>query len=209
MATTIVAATQTVQVRQNLISFNINLANQVSALAICNQALLQLGAAKINSFTDGTVAGTLCNDLWPTMRDKVLRVHPWNCIIKRATLSTSTTPTWGYKYAFTLPTDCLRLLEVDIQSDHKVENGKILTDESSVNIKYIYKENDSTKYDSLLISTLVACMAAELAYPITRSESKAAAAFQIFAEKLRLARMVDAQEDSPDTLGDFPFINNR
>ena len=176
---------------------------------ISNKALLLLGAEKIISFTDGTVNSTLCNDLWPVVRDSVLRAHPWNCVVKRAQLTISTTPAWGYSYAFALPSDCLRILEIEDAVEHKIENGNLLADVDAVNIKYIYQETDPTKYDTLLVSAMAAALAAELAYPITRSDSRQDAAWKLFAEKLRLARMVDAQEDSPDTMGDFPFIDVR
>ncbi len=251
------------------------------ALSICNQALLNLGAEKIISFTDGSVASTLCNDKWATVRDAVLRSHPWNCVIKRGTLTvsvksvtsitrigttatvtstahgyangdfvrvagaaqaeyngvfaafnvtvnafdytvsgtpttpatgtitTTTVPAHGYAYRHVLPSDLLRLLEVKDSAAHRVENGSILSDDSTIKIKYIYQETDPAKYDKLLVSAITAAMGAEIAYPITRSHTAQEAEWKLYLEKLRLARSIDAQEDTPDEMGDFPFLNNR
>lgn len=182
-----------------------------TALDISNQALLQLGASKISSFTDtnNIVNATSCNDLWPTVLQAVLRAHPWNGVIKRAQLTVSTTPVWGWNYAFALPADFLRLLEVEDAEEHTIENGYLLANITPINIKYIYLETNIAKFDSLLVSAFIAAMAAELAYPITRSTSQQDTCWKIFTGKLQLARMVDAQEDSPSTLGDFPLLQNR
>ena len=58
-----------------------------TAVELCSAALLKLGQSEISSFTEAGVAATLCNRLWPIVRDATLRLHPWNCAIKRAELT--------------------------------------------------------------------------------------------------------------------------
>ncbi|EBA0378294.1 hypothetical protein FIX59_23640, partial [Salmonella enterica] len=58
-----------------------------SSVSICSNALLALGAHPINDFDEDTDHARLCANLYPTVRNKLLRSHPWNCAIKRVVLS--------------------------------------------------------------------------------------------------------------------------
>lgn len=181
-----------------------------SPVSICSNALLLLGSQPISSFDETSDSAKLCSNLWETVRDGVLRAHPWNCAIKRANLAPKAeAPVYGFSYAFTMPADLLRLLEADTAYDYKIEGRDILADENPLYIKYVFKNEDYSTYDTLLVDALVAAMQASLAYPITKSTTQQEAAWKIYSEKLKLARAVDGQEGSPDTFGDFPFINVR
>ncbi|MCP6417776.1 hypothetical protein NL482_26825, partial [Klebsiella pneumoniae] len=76
-------------------------------------ALLALGAHPINSFDENTDHARLCSNLYPTVRNKLLRAHPWNCVVKRVVLSpVSTAPVFGFRFQFALPGDLLRVLSI-------------------------------------------------------------------------------------------------
>lgn len=174
-----------------------------SEITICTNALLQLGSQPISAFDDGSDNALLCSNLWPQTRDGVLRSHPWNRAVKRVSLAPSANePIWGYAFAFDLPGDLLTILEVDTRGDHKVEGTQILADENPLLIKYTYRNENVPSYDALLIEALTWAMMAVLAYPITKSTTKSTEINAIYLTRLRLARTVDAQEDSPDQMGD-------
>lgn len=63
-----------------------------SVVEICNEAMDLLGAATITSLDENSKEARLCNRRFSTVRDAVLRSHPWNCAITRATLSQDGTP---------------------------------------------------------------------------------------------------------------------
>ena len=100
------------------------------------------------------------------VRDGVFRSHPWNCLQKRVELAADTTaPAWGFSYAYTLPSDCLRLLRIlDYDSNYKVEGRKILSNTSSMKILYIARVTDPNEYDELLRETLSAALGADIAF---------------------------------------------
>ena len=119
---------------------------------------------------------------------------------------------------FTLPTDCLRLLRIlDYDSDHKVEGRKILTDASSMKILYVARITDPNEYDELLRETLSAALAADIAYAITSSNPVAVNMYNLYKEKLKEARFVDAtegqnieqEEGMADVIDAGTFINSR
>lgn len=184
-----------------------------SAVEVCSNALLMLGAQPINSFDDEADRATLVSNLWPNMLDAVLRSHPWNCAVKRSVLAPdAATPAFDYSYQFTLPPDCLRVLsvgEAGERPDFALEGRKILFDESSLNLRFVYRNSDIPSWDALLVQSAEAYVAMTCAYPITKSASVQKTMAELFEFKLRQARSIDGQENPPDDLGDFPLIAAR
>jgi hypothetical protein len=167
-----------------------------SVVDICNGALNQLGASTILSLTEDSKNARLCNARYTQVRDSLFRSHPWNCLQKRVQLAADTTaPAWGFTSAYTLPTDCLRLLRIlDYDSNHKVEGRKILTNNSSMKILYVARIEDPNEYDELLRETISAALAADIAYAVTSSNPVAQNMYNLFQTKLKDARFVDATE---------------
>lgn len=171
-----------------------------SDVEICNRALDAIGSEIIVSFTDGTRASGLCSRYYSQIRDDVLRSHPWNCASKRAALAASpTAPSWGFDYAYPLPSDCLRVISVEDENDDggawQVEAGSIITDLSGpLYIRYIYRVTEAGLLDPMLVSVIAARMAAELAQPLTGSAPIRQAMMKEYLERLRAARSADGQE---------------
>ena len=184
-----------------------------SEVQICSNALLMLGAQTINSFDDESDRALLVSNLWPNARDAVLRSHPWNCAVKRVALAPdSTTPAFDFGYQFTLPGDLLRVLSVGEKGDpqeYELEGRKVLSDESALYLRYVYRNEDIASWDALLVEAMEAYMAMTCAYPITKSASEQKAMADLWALKLRQARTIDGQENPPEEAGDFPFLNVR
>ena len=190
-----------------------------SVVEICNGALNQLGATTILSLTEDSKNARLCNQRFTQVRDSVFRSHPWNCLQKRIQLAADTdTPAWGFTKQYTLPADCLRVLTIlDYDADYKVEGRKILTDNSTMKILYISRDEDPNQYDELLRETLSAALAADIAYAVTSSNPTATNMYNLFQDKLKDARFVDSTEGqnlSPDkgmadVIGADTFINSR
>jgi hypothetical protein len=53
---------------------------------ICNSALIKCGSKTITSISEANKRAELCTIMYPKVRDKVLKSHPWNFAIKRAAL---------------------------------------------------------------------------------------------------------------------------
>ena len=190
-----------------------------STVDICNGALNQLGATTILSLTEDSKNARLCNSRFTQVRDGVFRSHPWNCLQKRIELAQdTTTPAWGFKYAYTLPADCLRLLRIlDYDSNYKVEGRKILSNTSSMKILYIGRITDPNEYDELLRETLSSSLAADIAFAVTSNNTTATNMYNLFQDKLKDARFVDSTEGQnveqdlgmADVIDAGTFINSR
>lgn len=180
--------------------------SMATGVSICSNALLMLGAQTINDFNEPLDRAKLAANLYPTVREGLLRAHPWNCTIKRALLAPDATPpAFGYANQFELPADFLRVLEVGQagqQIDYLVEGRSILANAVSVELRYVYLNEVENTWDASLVELLTLAMAAVMAYPITQSTALADKMDAKLAMAKKVARAVDGQEDPPQTLGD-------
>ncbi|MND14235.1 hypothetical protein D3C80_44200 [compost metagenome] len=184
-----------------------------SSVSICSNALLALGANPINSFDEASENARLCSNLYLTVRDDLLRKHPWNCAVKRVVLSPETTsPAFGFSYRFPLPGDVIRILSVGNEYDdvrYRIENGRVMANENVVYLRYIFRNEDESSWDAALVNLAEAFMTAKLAYAVTGSASLRESLTQEAAFLLRQAKAIDGQEDPPEELDGYPTYESR
>ena len=189
-----------------------------STVDMCNSALNLLGASTISSLTEDTKNARLCNQRFEPIRDRVFRSHNWNCLIIRVQLAQdSTAPVVEYSYAYTLPTDCLRVLKIhngstdSIKSalDYKIEGRKVVTDETTIYLVYIALITDPNEFDSYLREAISHQLAADICYAITNNSTLANNYMTRADERLREARFIDATENALDTVEANEFTDAR
>lgn len=187
----------------------------ITGVSICSNALLMLGAQPINDFADQSNLdrARLCANLYTFQRDSLLRAHPWNCCITRVQLAPlADAPAFEWRYAFALPADCLRVLEVGYggcQIDYLVEGRSILTNDPAVDLRYVFRNEVESSWDSHLVDLMTIAMAAVLAYPVTQSTSERDSREAKLIQATRQAKAVDGQEDPPQTLGNEHLLASR
>ena len=170
---------------------------------ICNLALAHLGEAQIVSLVEDNARAAACNLRYAFVRDEVLRAHRWNFAQKRAgNIAQLTVPAFGWAASYLLPDDCLRVCEFNgteegqiIGNEYIIEGRAILTNATTVNIVYISREEDVSKYDSIFINALALKLAAALTENIRGTSEKSGdlmAAYERITSPL--ARRVDANE---------------
>lgn len=184
-------------------------------VSICSNALLSLGSKAIHALdpeSDSDIV-TLATNLYETRRDALLRMHPWNCCIKRVILSPDSSSAIGdYSYQFTLPADCLRVLSIADNScdfDYRLEGEHILANSNTVILRYVFKNEVESTWDAMLVQAMELCMASAMAYAITSSTTKEQFCEDAFQRFLRQAKNIDGTEEPAETLGDFPLLASR
>ena len=175
-----------------------------SAVSICSNALLMLGSSAIASFdaSEGEFA-VAAGNMWPSARDAIIRANLWHCAIKRVILAPmSDAPAFEFKYQYQIPSDCLRVLSigVDYAPRHKIEGNKILTDQDSCALTYLYRNDDVGAWDSGLVDVMTAYMASLLAYTVTRSASMAQLMQAEYLRRLRVARSSDSMQGTKEPM---------
>ena len=175
-----------------------------SFVEISSNALRLIGDDPITSFSDDSERARLVNAIYEEMRDEVTRAATWNCCKSRQVLaSLSETPAFGWAYYHQLPADCLRVVDVfsgDTRIDHAVEGRRLMTDVSSVNLIFLKRVTDPNEFDVLFIAAYTARIAAELALPISGSNTVATTMWQLYDKKVKEARTIDSKEGSTATL---------
>jgi hypothetical protein len=175
-----------------------------SFVEIASNALRLLGDDPITSFSDDSERARLVNAIYEEMRDEVTRAAVWNCCKARQVLaSLSETPAFGWAYYHQLPADCLRVVDVlsgDTRIDHTIEGRRLMTDVSSVNLIFLQRVTDPNEFDVLFISAYTARIAAELALPVSGSNTVATAMWTAYDKKITEARTIDSQEGTPANL---------
>lgn len=174
-----------------------------SEIQICNMALRRLGHDPITGFSQAVKGASLCALFYAPTRDTVLRAHPWNFAIKRVMLAQETdTPAFEYDYQYALPSDFLKVVRTDFDAlgyevDYRIEGRKLLTSEGAIGIEYIARITDVAQFDSLFVDCLAARLAAEIGTNLTDNTQLVRTAWELYGEKIKEARSVDAQEGTP------------
>lgn len=185
------------------------MAESTSEVDICNSALTLLGEDLIIDLPDGSTRSILCAQHYHKQRNAVLRAYPWGFALKRASLAQlATGPAFGYANAFAIPSDCLRVWNIEHldRTDWKREGQTIVTDEASVNALYIAKITDPQQFDSLFIDALAPRLAATICVAITAKRTLAADLWNLYKAKIDEAEEIDSQEGEPEAVDDYHEI---
>lgn len=179
-----------------------------------NKSLSKLGHYDfITSLTDPTKAAALIAINYESVRDAMLRGHPWNFAVKRATLAPLTTaPVWGDgSNYFQLPSDCLRVLGMDdCYAQYNVESGMLYFNDTTANILYTARITDPNLFDALFVEAYTTMLAITICPGLTDSEEKMSALVTMYEKlNLPLARSVDGQESGVRQIVSSNFINVR
>ena len=160
------------------------------AVSICNSALIKLGAPSITSLAEDSHAAKLCNEQYEKVRQDLIYSHPWNFAMKRATWTENgNTPAWGFEFEFTLPADFIRIIELDYADiEYQLEGGVLVSNESTINVLYLYDETDADKYSKGFLELFSLKLAAELSHALVQSATLKQTLMAEYSEKLRDVR---------------------
>ena len=139
-----------------------------SNTTICNQALAGLGSLRINNFEDATEnspQARQCRLHFEPVRDALIRSHSWRFAAARESLSKDTVdPAFEYDSQFILPSDFMAGRSVfddnfttteDLRLSYALEGDRLLTNETSIDLRYTKKVTDASKFDPLFVEVFV------------------------------------------------------
>ena len=176
-----------------------------SQTEIANLALSVLGEAPIFDLEQNSPSARACKRHFESTRDALLRHHRWNFAIKRAILSRlEEDPPFGFAFAYQLPNDCLRVLELNgkqagtSNSDFEIEGDRLLTNAEVAMVRYTGQVTDANLFDSLFLEAMSYKLAAAVAMEVTGSMTKKQASEQQFRQLALVdATFVDSVETRP------------
>lgn len=184
-----------------------------SETQIVNNALLRLGASTITSMEDdGTVSSNAALQLYAPTRDSLLRKHFWNFAIARQNLASDvTSPDFQFLYQYTLPADFSRVQKIYGQtSDYSVEGTKLLTNQAApLRLVYVRQVTDVRQFDSLFVEVLVLMLAIKMSNRIRSKADDINSLKEELRTLLLEAKIVDAQDSSPEQFDVNTFLDAR
>ena len=165
-----------------------------TAIDICSNAFIRLGAPPISSFTAGGAQGTAAGNLYEPTLQAMLSSHRWRFASAQKTLARLTaTPLNGWSYAFQLPTDLISLYHAVPNVDYQVYEDKIYANVESLDVEYLMRPSE-TLFPAYFQLALEYQLASEFALSVTSNRSLAET-YEVKAnEQLKKARFVDSQQ---------------
>lgn len=116
-----------------------------------------------------------------------------------------------YAYRFALPSDCLRILRINgaERDDYRVEAGYLLTNEGEINCEYIFDNTDETTFDAQFVDLLASRLSAEVCFYLTDNSTLTEQSWNIYNNKLRMARGMDSRQGTPRGLDADAWLDAR
>jgi hypothetical protein len=182
-----------------------------SETAVGNAALAKLGQGAVLSFEDPDERARWLKARFGDVRDLVLRANRWSFALARARLAARVEPpAFGWRRAFPLPADCLRLIEVEGLSAagaFALEGGAVLADaEGPLDVRYVRRIADVGAWDGLFAEAVACRLALELAEKLTQSASRREAALRDYQLAVREAVRVNAIETPAESPADGAWL---
>ncbi len=183
-------------------------------ITLCSRALVRIGALPITSFSDGTAEAEISETLYESVKDALLSSYGWSFATMQAQLTQLVSPPIAdYAYAFGLPNDFLRALSAGSNTksrgvNFRISSGALHTNASAVTLNYIANVDESG-FPPYFTQALVSRLAAEFCIPVTENTSRAEALFRLAEKEYEQARQIDAQQDSPSRIENFPLTDIR
>lgn len=191
----------------------------LSQVQVTNMALAKVGAEYISSMTEGAKEATYANIFWESCRDTLLESYPWNFATERASLARlAGSPVWQYDCKYQLPNDCLRVRDISVDGDfestktvdYRIEGRTLVTNETTVYIKYTKKVTDTSYWPPTFVRLFVCDLAALLSEPLAAmSTDQKQLILQEREMCLNEAKERDFEEGYDRTVGYYEALNCR
>jgi hypothetical protein len=185
-----------------------------SAIDLCSQALVRLGAEPISSFEEGTAEADVADALYPGVRDATLSAHPWSFATGQAQLARlAAVPIADFAHAYQLPNDLLRVISAGEGGRgrgivYRIHEGRLHTDAEAVTLTYVFRADESA-WPPFFGFVVVQKLIEAFAVPLTDSTTAAEAAARAAEVALRQAKSLDSQQATPQAVSDFTLIDCR
>lgn len=178
-----------------------------STTQVANRALQKLNAARIDSLTDGSRNARAVSAAFDAVRDRLLRVHPWNFAVRRTKMPEVTEdPTFGDVKFVAKPEDFIRLLKgreagtdrIEERTHARVEGKYIVTDrDTPFPFRYIARIEDPNEWDPLFAELMSLTLATELIGEIPVSANDTQVLLRELKDLSAEARKINGQESPP------------
>ena len=178
---------------------------------IASNALLLIGDNPISSFTEPGAGATVAANLYPETKKRLLSEHPWSFALKQQRLNKlSQEPDLltNFRNAFQLPTDLIRIWNIQSHNNYILIGNLLFTNENELLATYVF-DVDKVNLPPHFVKALEYMLASDFAISVT--ENKATA--ELYEIKGRnaanQAMAIDSQGRPQQPIIDSPLIDAR
>jgi len=119
-------------------------------------------------------------------------------------------PTWGFTSQFSLPSDFVRHVTNESQElPYEIHGDKMITDQSAVNMEYVFKITTVGDMGPMLKETIAAKLALDMSFKLRSNAEKKAEMELLFNRTLALAKNVDASQRPDDKIISDEWLQGR
>ena len=190
-------------------------------LDVANSALYDINVEPIMSFDDPSKEARVVSAKFQGALNEVMSTNPWNCNREITLLNyTEVEELFGWKYAYTIPNDCLYVRAViplddirqltpetlrrfteysmnQVTSELYMKKGQeIYANEPYLLLIYSKIVKDCSSLPAYIAKAVSKCLAAEIAYPLTQDRQIRADQVSFYDAALRTARAANAREEN-------------
>ena len=170
--------------------------------SIINTALMRTGARGVNVAFQDSPAAQAASAAWQRCLHLCLSLYPWPFAVRCVRLAENAeTPAFGYRHAYALPGDCVRVLDAHLHDDegnvpsaaygheeprYEITGQNLVTDAASVALRYVSSE--VTSFPDAFSDALAWRLAFEIS-PYLEQGGNAQTWFELFEQSLDRAKV--------------------
>lgn len=179
-------------------------------IGLISRALLLIGETPAQDLAEDRYGVTVGAEMFELIYENELQSNRWRFAVKKEALARlSDVPQNQWKYAYQIPADCLLPLHTYPASRYDIYGDRIYTDESTVELDYLFKPEIS-QLPAYFCALLVYALARDMLKPVTEDKGDSV---MILQKKYTLQRdramYADAQGRPATSIQDAPFIQVR
>lgn len=184
-------------------------------VSVANKAIVLLGGTPILSFEDNSTEAITVKAAYAAVRDKVLEDRQWTFASSRRKLTPdAVAPEFGFSHRFLIPSDVIRIFNADDLSGNnnlkwEREEDYILCDSAEIQIKFIKRVDDVSKWTPAAIDCFSYLLASEMAMPLTESISTMSLYANMYADRIVDAGATDGSQGRAEQLRSKALMRRR
>lgn len=170
-------------------------------LTIINRSLTRCGAEPIATLSDNSKRALLAVAQYESTLKEILNDTTWNFATTRIELTQGDKPLYGFSYSYELPSNVIRVVEINSIEKFRVEGRSLLTDllAEPFYAKVLVYETDETKWNPSFVKAFYLKLAEDMSYALVQSASLQQAIIAEAERYLRRARSYNSQEGTPES----------
>lgn len=180
-----------------------------SSIDIASNALLLIGDNPISSFDDPGAGAQVAANIYPETKRRLLSEHPWSFALKQQRLnklSQEPDVLTGYSNAFQLPTDLIRIWNIQSHSDYILIGNLLYSNETEILATYIF-DVDEVNLPPHFVKSLEYSLASDFAISVTEDNAMAGLFEQKAINSKSQAMTIDSQGRPQQAIVDSPLID--